>query len=212
MVLDSDSNYEVRRNAIIEDNSILYGIAVVLSNITMYRKKLNETEEQNFKVKEIKRKNNEDKHVVKRNKKLLGIGVNKILIKLSKNQSQVIKQLVVNIYLDLATYRSNHGLMVQQGAIKALIPLASMTTTITSTTPAKTTMIAIKGSKENVQQLATQALEKIAITMNPNFVFRGERSIDLVKPLLNSCKSESELCRLESFMALTNLSSTDDDI
>ncbi|CAJ0840487.1 16131_t:CDS:2, partial [Entrophospora sp. SA101] len=147
------SNYEVRKNAI-EDNSILYGIAVVLSNITMYRKKLNETEEQILKLKKLSSENNNksknsddkldpldgDEHVDKRNKKLL----------------------------DLATDRSNHGLMVQQGAVKALIPLASMTTTITSTTPAKTTMIATKGSKENVQQLAKQALEKIAITMNPN--------------------------------------------
>ncbi|CAH1758267.1 10349_t:CDS:1 [Entrophospora sp. SA101] len=269
LVLDSDSNYEVRKNAIeglaysstkasvkemiidhptllkeifdfilnelkkeeekgggkpILDNSILYGVAVVLSNITMYRKKLDETEEQILKLKKLtgennnKSKNNDeldplddDEHVVKRNKKLLSIGVNKILIKLSKNQSQVIKQLVANIYLNLARDRSNHGLMVQQGAIKALIPLATMTTT-TMTTTAKTTMAPTKGTKENLQQYATQALAKIAITMNPNLVFRGERSTDLVKPLLNLCKSESELCQFESLMALTNLSSTDDNI
>nr|CAG8473048.1 9728_t:CDS:2 [Entrophospora candida] len=228
LVLDSDSNYEVRKNAIeglaYSNNSILYGVAVVLSNITMYRKKLNETEEQILKLKKLtgennnKSKNNDeldplddDEHVVKRNKKLLSIGVNKILIKLSKNQSQVIKQLVANIYLNLASDRSNHGLMVQQGAIKALIPLATMTTT-TMTTTAKTTMAPTKGTKENLQQYATQALAKIAITMNPNLVFRGERSTDLVKPLLNLCKSESELCQFESLMALTNLSSTDDNI
>jgi len=61
------------------DNSILYEIAVVLSNITMYRKKLNETKEQILKLKKLSGENNnksknndeldpldDDEHVVKR--------------------------------------------------------------------------------------------------------------------------------------------------
>ncbi|CAB5150622.1 ARM repeat-containing protein [Rhizophagus irregularis] len=185
------------------NNNLLYGVAVILSNITSYRKKLSENERQILKLKKIADGEssfeinplNEDEYVENRIKQIMKFGVNQTLNLLSKNQSQIIRQLVSNIFLNLVTDQTNRGIIVQQGGVKVLIPL-----------------VIKEGNTKEGRVFATQALAKIAITMDPSLVFRGERSSDLVRPLLNLCQGENELCQFESLMALTNLSSVENDI
>jgi hypothetical protein len=185
------------------DNNLLYGVAVILSNVTSYRKKLSEKERQLLKLKKIADGEcnfevnllDEDEYVENRIKQIIKLGVNQTLNLLSKNQSQLIRQLVSNIFLNLVTNQTNRGIIVQQGGVKVLIPL-----------------VIKEGNTKEGRVFATQALAKIAITMDPNLAFRGERSSDLVRPLLNLCQEENELCQFESLMALTNLSSVNNDI
>ncbi|CAG8669909.1 armadillo-type protein [Gigaspora rosea] len=183
------------------NNSLFYGVAVILANVTTYKKKLSQSEEQLLKLKKMSGESvktdldpiDDDEYVINRTKQIMKSGVIRPLIIMSKNSSQAIRQLVAKIFLNLATDQSNRGAIVQQGGIKALIPLST------------------KNTKE-VTEFASQALAKIAITMDPNLAFRGERSADLVRPFLSLCQGESELGQFEALMALTNLGSTDNDI
>ncbi|CAG8651914.1 18641_t:CDS:2, partial [Racocetra fulgida] len=183
------------------DNALFYGVAVILANVTTYKKKMSESEEQIFKLKKMSGESlkieddpiDDDEYVINRTKQVMKSGVIRPLIIMTKNSSQAIRQLVAKVFLNLTTDQSNRGAIVQQGGIKALIPLAT------------------KNTKE-VTELASHALAKIAITMDPNLAFRGERASDLVRPFLSLCQGGSELCQFEALMALTNLGSSDNDI
>ncbi|CAI2172151.1 1687_t:CDS:2 [Funneliformis geosporum] len=191
------------------NNNLSYGVTVILSNITSYKKKLSKDDQHLLKLKKMaeggvrKGENekletnplDEDEYVENRIKQIMKLGGIQSLILLSRNQSQIIRQLVSLNFLNLATNQMNRGMIVQQGGVKTLIPLA------------------IKdGNTKEGMNFATQALAKIAITMDPNLAFRGERSSDLVRPLLNLCQGEDELSQFESLMALTNLGSVENDI
>jgi hypothetical protein len=52
----------------------------------------------------------------------------------------------------------------------------------------------------------------IAITMDPNIAFKGERAAELVRPLLRLLASEEGLMNFEALMALTNLASMSEEI
>ncbi|CAG8466329.1 16075_t:CDS:1 [Acaulospora colombiana] len=183
------------------NNALCYGVAVMLSNITTYRRRLSETEEQYLKLKKLAGEASnlepdpvdDDEYVINRGKQVMKLGVVRALTTMSKCSSEMIRQIVAKIFLNLSTDQNNRGAIVQQGGIKVLIPLAT------------------KGPKETTAY-ATQALAKIAITMDPSLAFRGERATDLVRPFLALCQGESELCQFEALMALTNLESVDDDI
>ncbi|CAG8500156.1 4674_t:CDS:2 [Funneliformis caledonium] len=192
------------------NNNLLYGVAVILSNITSYKRKLSINDQHLLKLKKMAdggvRKGekleeletnplDEDEYVENRIKQIMKLGVIQSLILLSRNQSQIIRQLVSKNFLNLATDQMNRGKIVQQGGVKTLIPLATK-----------------DGNTKEGMNFSTQALAKIAITMDPNLAFRGERSSDLVRPLLNLCQGDDELSQFESLMALTNLGSVDNDI
>ncbi|CAG8462151.1 7296_t:CDS:2 [Funneliformis mosseae] len=192
------------------NNNLLYGVAVILSNITSYKRKLSINDQHLLKLQKMAdggvRKGekleeletnplDEDEYVENRIKQIMKLGVIQSLILLSRNQSQIIRQLVSKNFLNLATDQMNRGKIVQQGGVKTLIPLATK-----------------DGNTKEGMNFSTQALAKIAITMDPNLAFRGERSSDLVRPLLNLCQGDDELSQFESLMALTNLGSVDNDI
>ncbi|CAG8674052.1 10359_t:CDS:1, partial [Acaulospora morrowiae] len=193
--------FELVQKVKANNNTLFYGVAVMLSNITTYKKRLSETEEQYLKLKKMAGEASnleldpvdDDEYVVNRGKQVMNLGVIRALTSMSKNNSETIRQVIAKVFLNLSTDQNNRGAIVQQGGVKLLIPLAT------------------KGSRE-VMMYATQALAKIAITMDPRLAFRGERAADLVRPLLILCQGESELCQFEALMALTNLGSVDDDI
>ncbi|CAG8594056.1 9650_t:CDS:1, partial [Ambispora leptoticha] len=134
-----------------------------------------------------------EEHVLKRNQHVLKSGAISVLNMLAKSSSQIIRQSVAQVFLNLSTDQKNRGAIVQQGGVKSLIPLAT------------------NGTQEGTG-FASQALAKIAITMDPSLAFRGERAVELIKPFLTLCKSENELCQFEALMALTNLGSVDDHV
>ncbi|CAG8473382.1 12771_t:CDS:2 [Ambispora gerdemannii] len=182
-------------------NTLFYGVVVILANITTYQKPLSEKEQQILKLKKLAGEAStlepdpldSEEHVLKRNQRVLELGAINILNILAKNSSQIIRQSVAQVFLNLSTDQKNRGAIVQQGGVKSLIPLTT------------------NGTQEGTC-LASQALAKIAITTDPSLAFRGERAVELVTPFLTLCKGENELFQFEALMALTNLGSVDDSV
>ena len=63
----------------------------------------------------------------------------------------------------------------------------------------------------NGKSLAAQALAKMAITINPEVAFPGQRILEVVRPLLKLLHPErTALQNFEALMALTNITSVSD--
>jgi len=58
------------------------------------------------------------------------------------------------------------------------------------------------------KQLASQALAKLSITINPEVAFPGQRIIEVIRPLLKLLHPErTALQNFEALLALTNITS-----
>ena len=181
------------------DKSLLYGIATILVNMTnSYEKpeKNPELEELGKYAGQNMPKDHEfdgPEYVQKRVTTLLKMGVVACLSALASLDSKGIHDQVSRVYLALVTDGYNRGLVVQQGGVKSLIPLAT--------------------DINNVSKLkASQALAKIGITQNPSLAFPGQRSVEVIRPFIQLIKSDNGLLQFEGLMALTNLSAMDDSI
>lgn len=95
----------------------------------------------------------------------------------------------------MAFEERHRGTLVQAGAGKALLKLATDES----------------GNSENGRAIAAQALAKIGITMDPRLAFPGQRSLEVVRPLLNLLYIDcTSLQNFEALMALTNIATIDD--
>lgn len=114
------------------------------------------------------------------------------LVALCKTTSANCKELLSRVFLALVTEPQHRGVVVQQGGGKALIPLSLDNT-------------------DTGRHLAAQALAKIAITINPEVAFPGQRILEVVRPLLHLLHPErTALQNFEALLALTNLASVSD--
>uniref|UniRef100_A0A8D8UG58 Protein unc-45 homolog B n=1 Tax=Cacopsylla melanoneura TaxID=428564 RepID=A0A8D8UG58_9HEMI len=104
-----------------------------------------------------------------------------------KVESDNTRELLARILNALASQQEIRGLMVQQGASKVLTHLAHNGT--------------LKGKRQ-----AAQGLARLGITLNPEVAFPGERSLEVIRPLLSLLHPEaSALETFEGLMALCNL-------
>lgn len=110
------------------------------------------------------------------------------MVHLAKTQSERAREQVARVFLALCTKPEYRGQIIQQGGAKALVPLANDNT-------------------DKGKLCAAQALAKLAITADPNLAFPGQRSLELVRPLLALANSRKGLHMFEASMALTNLAS-----
>jgi len=184
----------------IDDKALQYGISSTLSNLSVYQPKLSEEQQQIMKLKEIAKEYvpkthplDEDEAVEKRVTGLVNTGAVTALVALSKTSSANIREALANIFHSMATNPKNRGTIVQQGGVPALLRLAN------------------EGTQKG-KDIASQALAKIAITMDPNIAFKGERAAEMVRPLLRLLKSEDGLQNFEALMALTNLASMSQEV
>ena len=181
------------------DQSLLYGIATIFVNITNgydKREKNPELEELGKFAGENLPKEHEfdgEEFVKKRVATLLEYGVVPALNSLSAVDSMAIHEQVSRVFLALTGNPTHRGALIQQGGAKSLVPLA------TSNTP--------KG-----KLVAAQALAKIGITNDPRLAFPGQRSLEVVRPLVGLLKSDQGLQQFEGLLALTNLAGLNDDI
>ena len=181
------------------DQSLLYGIATILVNLTnSYDKpeKNPELEELGKYAGENLPKEHEfdnEKYVIQRVAVLLQEGVVPALVAIGSCDSLQTKEQVARALLALSNDQANRGIVVQQGGAKCLLSLA-----LTNT----------KGGK----LAAAQALAKIGITTNPELAFPGQRSLEVIRPLVALLRSESGLQQFEGLMALTNLAGMDNDV
>eukprot|EP00056_Hartaetosiga_gracilis_P005802 m.89143 g.89143 ORF g.89143 m.89143 type:complete len:1024 (+) comp12287_c0_seq2:79-3150(+) len=113
------------------------------------------------------------------------------LVALGKTESEAAKEQVARVLLAMTEDQKNRGVVVAQGGAKTLLTLTRNNTT--------------KGSLK-----AAHALAKIAITNNPEIAFPGQRSLELVKPLVMLSREFDGLMMFESAMALTNLAGMND--
>lgn len=114
-------------------------------------------------------------------------GAGAALVALSKTESENSKELIARLFLAMCEHQNNRGLLVQQGASKALLRLSAEGT-------------------EKGKQCAAQALARIAITIDPQVSFPGQRSYEVVRPLLSLLHVQcSALANFEALMGLCNI-------
>lgn len=112
------------------------------------------------------------------------------LVQLHSVESKACKELLSRILNSLCEIQHTRGRLVQQGAVKLLMALAQ-----SDTKP-----------PENYAILASQALARLSITIDPDFVFPGQRLLAVIKPLKKLLRTEcTALQNFEGLMALTNI-------
>ncbi|XP_014479651.1 PREDICTED: protein unc-45 homolog B [Dinoponera quadriceps] len=131
------------------------------------------------------------------NKRLCSLakaGVTSALVSLSKTDSCNSRELIARVFNAICSRQEVRGIIVQQGAAKALLPLA------------------LDGTDKGKKQ-ASQALARLGITINPEVAFPGQRIMEVVRPFLNLLSPEcSALENFESLMALCNLAGVNDSV
>jgi hypothetical protein len=132
-----------------------------------------------------------EKFFNERRRKLMESDVGPVLVQLAKHKSEGCRELVSLVYYALCENPDNRGKLVAAGGGKALIPLA------------------LEGTNAGKSK-AAQALAKIAISINPELAFPGQRCLEVVRPLIMLLHPEKTTFEnFEALMALTNLASVD---
>lgn len=101
-------------------------------------------------------KYDQEEYVKARRQKLMDSGVATALTLMAKHNSDSCKELIASVFLVLCEEQENRGKIVAAGGGKALIPLA------------------LEGTDAG-RSRASQALAKIAISINPELAFPGQR-------------------------------------
>ncbi|XP_037946139.1 protein unc-45 homolog B [Teleopsis dalmanni] len=121
-------------------------------------------------------------------------GITIALCALAKTESQNSQELIARVLNALCSQQELRGKVVQDGGVKTLLRLS------------------LEGTDKGKRH-ASQALARIGITINPEVSFAGQRSLDVIRPLLNLLAQEcTALENFESLMALTNLASMNETV
>lgn len=145
-----------------DDKNTLFSIASVLANVANALPAKKPTEEMiklaEYAKHHIPEENEKDKEPFykARRQKLMDSGVANALVLMAKHKSDSCRELIASIFLVLCEEVENRGKIVAAGGGKALIPLA------------------LDGTEMGCTR-ASQALAKIAITINPELAFPGQR-------------------------------------
>jgi tetratricopeptide (TPR) repeat protein len=132
--------------------------------------------------------------VAKRLEILAKEGVTSALVVLSKTESENTKELISRVFNAICCQKELRGLVVQQGGAKVLLPMA------------------LNGTEKGKKQ-AAQALARIGITINPEVAFPGQRSAEVIRPLVSLLSLEcNALENFEALMALCNLAGVSETI
>ncbi|GJJ78847.1 protein unc-45 [Entomortierella parvispora] len=198
-----------------KSNPLKYGLIIIFNNLTAFRKRLSPEQEQMLKLKKMAgampksesgRLSNQDHDdplddepvVIQRCVTLVKLGVMPALHAIGAQASENIRQSLAQVLRNVITPTETRGLLVQQGVVRLLMPMALQQPTQQSS------------SSEGTKTAATQALAKLSITLDPRLTFKNQRIPELVKPLIWLLESTDQLCQFESLMALTNLGSMGD--
>ncbi|KAF9338114.1 hypothetical protein BGZ91_009051 [Linnemannia elongata] len=198
-----------------KNNPLKYGLIIIFNNLTAFRKRLSPEQEQMLKLKKMAgtlpksesgRLQNQDDDplddeavVNQRNIALTKLGIMPALHAIGHQASENIRQSLAQVLRNLITPPETRGLLVQQGVVRLLMPMA-LQQQQQQQPPAS----------EATKTAATQALAKLSITLDPRLTFKNQRIPELVKPLIWLLESTDQLCQFESLMALTNLGSMGD--
>ncbi|XP_059619521.1 protein unc-45 homolog B [Phlebotomus argentipes] len=121
-------------------------------------------------------------------------GITTALVALAKTDSDNSKELIARVFNALCGQQEIRGKVVQHGGAKALLPMA------------------LQGTDKGKRQ-AAQALSRIGISINPEVAFPGQRSLEIVRPLLNQLHQDfTALENFEAMLALCNLASQSESV
>lgn len=175
------------------DQSVLYGVITTLVNLcNVYEKQ--EVIPEMIELAKFAKHHIPQEHELDDpdfvSKRILILGkedVTSALVALSKTESPNSKELIARVFNALCSEQELRGTIVQQGGVKVLIPLS------------------LNGTEKGKRH-AAQALARIAITMNPEVAFPGQRSLEVIRPLLSLLHPEcSGLENFEALMGLCNI-------
>ena len=197
-------------------SSLIYGVSAIISNLTCFRPRLSEEQQQMEKLKRMAKAGKEtevslldgDDSVKTRIRLLIAAGVLPVFpAAVAASDSSGVRLNVGMALLSIVEEKGNRGLVLQAGGGKVLQTII------------KHSLHA--GSKEsmacNPSDIAPiQALAKLAITSSPLQVFGPNAGAiyDVIRPLsvLLQHPSSNLLQRFEAIMALTNLASYNTDV
>lgn len=176
-----------------EDQSVIYGVITTLVNLCNAYEKQEVIPEMVELAKFAKHHIPEESElddadfVSKRIIILANEGVTTALVALCKTESPNSKELIARVFNALCSEQEVRGLVVQQGGVKVLLKLS------------------LNGTDKGKRH-AAQALSRIAITINPEVAFSGQRSLEVIRPLLNQLHPDcGGLENFESLMGLCNI-------
>ncbi|KAG5871838.1 hypothetical protein JTB14_028778 [Gonioctena quinquepunctata] len=155
------------------DQSVLFGVITTLVNLcNAYEKQ--EVIPEMIELAKFAKQHIPEEHALDDpdfiTKRILALGHNGVttaLVALSKTKSANSKELISRVFNALCSEPEMRGTVVAQGGVKVLIALS------------------LNGTNKGKRQ-ATQALARIGITMNPEVAFPGQRSLEVIRPLLSS--------------------------
>lgn len=182
------------------DQSVLYGVVTTLVNlVNAYEKQ--ELVPELIELAKFAKHHVPEEHdlddpdfIAKRVVALAEEGVTTALVALTKTESDNSKEMIARVFNAICSEQNVRGKVVQQGGAKVLIPLA------------------LKGNEKG-RRCAAQALSRIGITINPEQAFPGQRSLEVIRPLLNQLHADyTALENFEALMALCNLASMNDSV
>lgn len=211
LTLDADIKEEVCRDekiirALIElaktgDMNVVYGTVTTFVNLTNSYDKQEILPEMlelaKFAKQHVPEEHSKDKSefIEKRCEMLVKLNIVTALVSLAKTESKSSREMISRVLNALCEFQQLRGRIVQDGGAKILIQLATQNNTN-------------KGLEH-----ARQAIARIAITINPQDAFPGQRSAEIVRPLLNLLDINcTALQNFEALMALTNLAQVDNSI
>jgi hypothetical protein len=202
------------------NSTILYGILVIIANISAYRPRLSAEDAQIDKLRRMAKASkddnrrdaeldilNDDEHAKERCRRLITGGALNVLTTAPSTESRGIRVNAGKAFLSFVEDKENRGKILQSGGAKALTQIIRHALAASSSESTPSTM-----SPLDVTDLEPiQALAKLAITASPVQVFGPNEGAvyDAIRPfsLMLLHPSSNLLQRFEAIMALTNLSS-----
>lgn len=182
------------------DQSVLYGVITTFVNICNAYEKQEVLPEMvelaKFAKHHIPEEHDlDDPDFVSKRVTILGNeGVTSALVVLSKTESHSSRELIGRVFNAMCGVPELRGKVVQDGGAKACLILAQ------------------EGTEKGKRQ-AAQALARIGITINPEVAFPGQRSLEVIRPLLNLLHPDcTALENFESMMALCNLAQMSNEV
>lgn len=134
-------------------------------------------------------------YVDERCEKLVQAGLVPALVSMSEVDSKQSRELLSRILNALCELSQSRGLIIQQGGVKLMLNLSQ------------------ENNTDEGQILACQGLARLGITINPEFVYPGQKMLAVIRPLKRLLDPKcTALQNFEGLMALTNLAQANEDV
>lgn len=184
------------------NSPVVYSILNIFVNLTNSYDKQEHSPEllelAKFAQQHIPEEHPKDKHevVVKRLERLASTDLVPALVQLADIESKAAKDLLARISNALCELEHIRGRLIQHGIVKLLMAIAQ--------TDAK--------RPEKSCLLASHALARLAITINPEFVYPGQRLFAVIRPLKRLIHAEcTAIQNFEGLLALTNVAQANEN-